>query len=68
MGSEMCIRDSNRSSWRHRDDAALLWRHELRLRSLRADAAQRDAASMKAERDAARAELCGNQNFTAPSC
>ena len=39
----------------HRDDAALLWRR-LRLRSLRADAAQRDAASMKAERDAARAE------------
>ena len=59
---------ADRDAARHRDDAALLWRHELRLRSLRADAAQRDAASMKAERDAARAELCGNQNFTAPSC
>ena len=47
---------ADRDAARHRDDAALLWRHELRLRSLRADAAQRDAASMKAERDAARAE------------
>ena len=47
---------ADRDAARHRDDAALLWRHELRLRSLRADAAQRDAVSMKAERDAARAE------------
>ena len=32
---------ADRDAARHRDDAALLWRHELRLRSLRADAAQR---------------------------
>ena len=53
---------SERDAARHRDDAALLWRHELRLRSLRADAAEREAAQAQAERDAAVTEGAQTQH------